>query len=90
MGVYVPVHVILSLDVIVAKVPFATVISSSLEKPATASEKINVTVDVSPILSALSLIVKDETVGAILSMVTLVLSMVAVFVVPSFPALSLK
>ena len=69
LGVYVPVHVILSVDVIVAKVPLTTVISSSLEKPATASEKVNVTVDVSPALSALSLIVKDETVGANVSIV---------------------
>ena len=67
MGVYVPVHVILSLDVIVAKVPLGAVTSSSLEKPATASEKTNITVDVSPDLSAVSLMVNDETVGGVVS-----------------------
>ena len=36
-------------------------------KLATASEKINVTADVSPILSAVSSMVNDETVGAFVS-----------------------
>ena len=67
VGLYVPVHVILLLLVIVDKVPLGAVISLSLEKLATASEKINVTSDVSPILSALSSMVNDETVGAFVS-----------------------
>ena len=57
----------LSLDVIVANEPFCTVISSSELKLATASENCNVTVDVSPEIRAVSLIVNDATVGLTVS-----------------------
>ena len=67
VGVNVPVHVMLSLDVIVANEPFCTVISSSELKLATASENCNVTVDVSSILRAVSLIVNAATVGLTVS-----------------------
>ena len=57
VGVNVPVQVMLSLLLIVESEPdavplskLAIVISAELEKPVTASEKIRVTVGVSPIL----------------------------------------
>ena len=64
VGVKVPVQVMLSLLVIVVSVPFGSDMSTLLEKDATASEKTNVTVEVSPALSAVSERVKEFTVGA--------------------------
>ena len=54
----------LSPEVIAANIPFGAVTSSSELKPVTASEKTNVTVDVSPVLSVVSLIINVSTVGA--------------------------
>ena len=51
----------------VLKDPLTTVISSLLENPLTASEKISVTVAVSPAFNDVSLIVKEETVGYLVS-----------------------
>ena len=62
-GVNVPVQVMLSELVMVASVPLGSVISVSLEKEATASEKTSVTVALSPVMSAISERVK-EPVGA--------------------------
>ncbi len=64
----------LSLLVIVASEPVATVISEELEKEATGSEKASVTVGVSPIFSAVSFRVKELTEGAMVSTVKTVLS----------------
>ena len=64
-----PVHIILSDVVIVDKVPFCTVISLALLNPATASENVRVTVAISPAFNALSLNTKDDTVGAVVSIV---------------------
>ena len=69
-GVNVPVHVVLLPVVIVDNIPFTTVISALLN-PATASEKVSVTVAVSPAFKALSLNTKDDTVGEVLSTVIL-------------------
>ena len=55
----------LSPEVIAANVPFGAVTSSSELKPVTASENTIVTVDVSPVLSVVSLIVNVSTVGAV-------------------------
>ena len=57
---------ILSLEVIVANAPLTTV-TSLLANPDTASENTSVTVDVSPDFSAVSLIVNELTVGAVVS-----------------------
>ena len=65
----VPVQVMLSVLVITASVPLATVMSAELEKEATASEKTSVTVAVSPVLSAVSERVKELTEGAVVSTV---------------------
>ena len=65
VGVKVPVQVTLSLLLIVASVPVATVMSAALAKEATASEKTSVTVAVSPALSAVSERVKEFGVGAV-------------------------
>ena len=62
VGVKVPVQVLLSLLLIVARAPLATVMSAELEKEATSSEKSNVTVVFSPDLSAVSESVKVFTV----------------------------
>ena len=70
-GVNVPVHVILSLVVIVVNEPFSTVISA-LENPLTASENTRVTVEVSPIFNAVSDIVKEETDGGVISTINVV------------------
>ena len=67
VGVKVPVQVLSSLLVIVVSVPLATVMSSALEKDATFSEKTNVTVGVSPALSAESERVNDVTEGSLSS-----------------------
>ena len=64
VGVKVPAHVMLSLLVIVVSAPLLTVMSSALEKEATASEKTSVTVALSPALSAESDRVNELTVGA--------------------------
>ena len=64
VGVKVPVQVLLSVLVIVARVPLATVMSAELEKEATFYEKTNVTVALSPDLSAVSESVKELTEGA--------------------------
>ena len=56
-----------SEEVIAANVPFGAVTSSSELKPVTASENTIVTVDVSPDLSAVLLIVNELTVGAVVS-----------------------
>ena len=64
VGVKVPVHVMLSLLVIVARVPLATVMLAELEKEAIVSEKTNVTVALSPDLSDVSESVKEFTEGA--------------------------
>ena len=63
-GVKVPLQVMLSGLVIIARVPLLTVISAELEKEVTVSEKTNVTVAVSPTLSAVSERVKEFTEGA--------------------------
>ena len=57
----------LSLDVILASSPFATVTSSPETKPDTASENTIVTVAVSPIFNAVSLTVNELTDGAVVS-----------------------
>ncbi|MEZ7973882.1 MAG: hypothetical protein QMC48_02505 [SAR324 cluster bacterium] len=49
---------------IVARVPLTTVMSAELEKEATLSENTNVTVALSPALSAVSERVKEFTEGA--------------------------
>jgi hypothetical protein len=72
VGVKVPAQVMLSVLVITASVPLATVMSAGLEKEATASEKTNVTVAVSPALSAVSERVKLSTEGVVVS-ITIVL-----------------
>ena len=64
VGVNVPVQVMLSVLVIVARVPLSTVMSAELEKDATVSEKTKVTVALSPALSAVSESVKEFTEGA--------------------------
>ena len=69
VGVKVPVHVMLSLEVIAVSTPFAAVISAALLKPVTASENTRVTVAVSPILRAVSESVKELTAGAMVSTV---------------------
>jgi hypothetical protein len=61
VGVKVPVQVMLLLLVIAGSVPLGCVMSSSLEKEATASEKTSLTVAVSPALSAVGEIVKELT-----------------------------
>ncbi len=81
VGVYVAVHVILSLEVIVANAPLTTV-TSLLANPDTASENTIVTVEVSPDLRSTSLIVNELTVGAFVSIVKFA-------VVADGPALSL-
>ena len=70
MGVNVPVHVILSVDVIVINVPFCTVISASLLNPITASKNTSSTVAVSPTFKEESEIVNVYTMGAVVSTVT--------------------
>ena len=67
VGVKVPLQVMLSVLVIVARVPLVTVMSAALEKEATASDKTSVTVALSPILSSVSERVKVFTVGAVVS-----------------------
>ena len=67
VGVKVPDQVMLSLLVIVESDPLRTVMSAALEKPITASEKTSVTVALSPILSAVSFIVKEFTEGPLVS-----------------------
>ena len=64
VGVKVPLQVMLSELLIVARVPLATVMSAELENEATASEKTNVTVALSPDLSAVSESVKEFTEGS--------------------------
>jgi hypothetical protein len=69
VGVKVAVQVMPPLVVArVPREPFAT-LTSSLLKSATASLKAMVTVAVSPILSAVSLITTDTTLGAVWSSV---------------------
>ena len=82
-GVKVPTHVMLSLLVIVVRVPLSTVMLLALEKEVTASEKTNVTVEVSPALSAVSERVKKFTEGAVVSTVKEL-----IFNVTELPALS--
>ncbi|PHX87536.1 MAG: hypothetical protein CK536_05475 [Synechococcus sp. Baikal-G1] len=66
VGVKVPVQVMPPLEVVIAeRTPFSTVISALLLKAVTASEKVRVTVAVSPILRALSESMKDETAGGV-------------------------
>jgi hypothetical protein len=67
VGVKVPAQVMLSVLVITASVPLATVMSEALEKEATASEKTSVTVALSPALIAVSERVKELTEGAVVS-----------------------
>ena len=65
VGVKVPVQVVPPLaEAIAVRTPFSAVISSALLKAVTASEKVRVTVAVSPICRALSESVKDVTAGA--------------------------
>ncbi|TLD45008.1 MAG: hypothetical protein FAZ92_02730 [Accumulibacter sp.] len=66
VGVKVAVQVMLSEVVRAPNMPFSTVTSLSA-KFATASLKTIVTVEVSPIFSAVSLIVTDAVVGALVS-----------------------
>ena len=68
-GVKVPIQVMLSVDVISERTPFAAVISAVLLKPVTASEKMRVTVAVSPVMRAESDSVKELTAGAMVSTV---------------------
>ena len=75
---------ILSLEVIVVNAPLTTVTSDTLANPATASENTIVTVDVSPDCSAVSLIVNELTVGAVVSIV----KFAVVADGPAFPAVS--
>ena len=64
-GVYVPVHVVESLLDIVPKLPeFVSKVKSALANDATASEKTIVRVVDSPMMSVLSPIAIDDTVGA--------------------------
>ena len=63
-GVNVPVQVMLSELVMVASVPLGSVMSVSLEKEATASEKTSDTEVLSPTFSSVSERVKRLTVGA--------------------------
>ncbi len=85
VGVYVPVHVILSLEVRLVTVPFGCVTQPKQTLPApTASENTSVTVEVSPDFSAVSLIVNDVTVGAFVSIV----KFAVVADGPAFPAVS--
>jgi hypothetical protein len=63
VGVKVPVQVMLSVLVIVGSVPLGFVMVAAL-KEITASEKISVTVALSPALSAVSERVKVVTEGA--------------------------
>ena len=63
-GVKVPVQVMLSELVMVASVPLGSVMSASLEKEATTSEKTSVTVALSPALSSVSESVKGFAEGA--------------------------
>ena len=53
-GVNVPVHVMLSDEVMVANVPAGHVTSSALEKPVAAEEKTIVRVGVSPVTMSVS------------------------------------
>jgi hypothetical protein len=82
-GVKVPTQMMLSLLVIVVRVPLSTVMLLALEKEVTASEKTNVTVVVSPALSAVSERVKEFTEGAVVSTVKEL-----IFNVTELPALS--
>ena len=84
VGVYVPVHVILSLEVIEANAPLTTATSSSLANAATDSENTIVTVEVSPDLRSVSLIVNELTVGDVVSIV----KFAVVADGPVFPAVS--
>ena len=63
-GVKVPLQVMLSELVIDVSVPLLTVTSAELENEATASEKTNVIVALSPDLRAVSENVKEFTEGA--------------------------
>ena len=63
-GVNVPVHVVPLCSDMAANEPLAHVTSSSLANPATVSEKTIVSVDVSPVFRAVSLIVILLTEGA--------------------------
>ena len=63
----VPDQVMLFPLLIVARVPFGAVMSASLEKEATASEKTRSTSAVSPTKSNESSIVKELTVGTVVS-----------------------
>ena len=67
VGVKVPVQVMLSELVIAASVPLGSVMSAALANPKTVSEKTRSTVAVSPIVSNESEIVKEFTVGAVVS-----------------------
>jgi hypothetical protein len=63
-GVNVPVHVVPLCSDMAASEPLAHVTSLSLANPATVSEKTIVSVDVSPVFRAVSLIVILLTEGA--------------------------
>ena len=67
LGVKVPDQVLLSPLVIVASDPLSAVMSSALEKEKTASEKTKSTSAVSPTKSNESSIVKELTVGTVVS-----------------------
>ena len=66
-GVKVPVHVMLSDEVIVDKAPFGHVTSSALAKPDTADENWIVRVGVSPVITSVSDRAMLLTVGATVS-----------------------
>ena len=70
VGVKVPIQVMPPLEEVIAeRMPFCAVISASLLKAVTASEKERVTVAVSPILRAVSERVKELIAGARVSTV---------------------
>ena len=64
VGVKVPVHVVPLCSDMAAREPLGQVTSSALANPATVSEKTIVSVDVSPVFRAVSLIVILLTEGA--------------------------
>ena len=91
MGVNVPVHVTpLLAEVIVASAPLGQLTSAELANAATASEKVSVSVGVSPVFIAVSSKENTETVGWVLSTVTAPVSAVVSAAAPGLPAASSK
>jgi hypothetical protein len=86
VGVKVPVHVI--PPSLVVRAPSAQFSTVAVGVAATASEKTIVTVGVSPEITAVSSIVTEVIVGARVSIVTVLASVVAVAWVNALPARS--